>query len=394
VVYADAEAFAQDYAANLANGGVFVPTEADYEAREIVEVRLRLAWCDREIDLEGEVVHIVPREMIEMGGEPGVAVQFLESPAQVRDRLAPLGADPEGSSSAPLDDLRHAPRKRVRVAARIDSGAGSVWGRTRNLSRTGVLVGIEEGEIPVGERVRVVMRHPATDDELEIAGVVVRHIETEGRTSALAIHFDPQTADRETVERFVEDVQGAEHTRRLGGISGPIAELGPQSIVQMFSQTSPQGSIVLRNGEDEGVISFRGGELVLARLGSVSGMKAMVRMLTWVDGTFEFYSTVEESSVGDEPFSLQAAVFDAMRQIDESERLDLGRSFPLQARLVAVRDAALEAADDRTKVESALLDLAHAGFTVQRALEVIPEPDPEIFRALRSLIDQGALELR
>jgi hypothetical protein len=47
-----------------------------------------------------------------------------------------------------------------------------------------------------------------------------------------------------------------------------------------------------------------------------------------------------------------------------------------------------------TKVEEALLDLASAGFTVQRALEVIPEPDAEIFRALRSLVDGEMLELR
>ena len=47
-----------------------------------------------------------------------------------------------------------------------------------------------------------------------------------------------------------------------------------------------------------------------------------------------------------------------------------------------------------SKIEEALLDLAQAGFTVQRSLEVIPEPDSEVFGAMRSLIDAGMLELR
>jgi len=46
-----------------------------------------------------------------------------------------------------------------------------------------------------------------------------------------------------------------------------------------------------------------------------------------------------------------------------------------------------------SKVEAAILDLARAGFTVQRMLDVIPEPDPEIFRALQNLRDAGLVEL-
>jgi len=37
------------------------------------------------------------------------------------------------------------------------------------------------------------------------------------------------------------------------------------------------------------------------------------------------------------------------------------------------------------------VDLARAGFTVQRMVDVIPEPDPEIYRALGSLLDGGVL---
>jgi len=393
VGYEAGEAFTRDYQANLSSGGVFVATSERFEPREIVVVRLRLAWCRRDIDLEGEVVHIVPAELADVGGRPGVAVQFLASPGDLRDRLAPLCVD-IGPPPPPSDDEeRRAPRKAVRVAARIETARGTLAGRTRNLSHSGVLIGLSEGSVDLGERVRVGIRHPAIDHELEVEGVVVRQVKSGGRVTAIAVHFELTEPQRPTVERFVEALQGAENTRQLGGITGPIAELGPQSIVQMFASTAPRGTIVLRRGEEEGLICFEGNLMRTVRLGAATGMKALVRMLSWKEGSFEFHGTVEEVDHPDPPFPLQAAVFDAVRQIDEGRR-EAG-SFPLQARLVACHGGEAGTFDGvLSKVEEALLDLAHAGFTVQRALEVIPEPDSDIFRALQSLVDGGMIELR
>src|SRR5262245_8974367 len=71
IEYGSARDFALDYRANLSNGGVFVATERSFAPRDFVLVRLRLPWCNRMIDLEGEVVHIVPAEMAGVGGQPG-----------------------------------------------------------------------------------------------------------------------------------------------------------------------------------------------------------------------------------------------------------------------------------------------------------------------------------
>jgi hypothetical protein len=40
-----------------------------------------------------------------------------------------------------------------------------------------------------------------------------------------------------------------------------------------------------------------------------------------------------------------------------------------------------------------VLDLVSVGFTIERILEVVPEPDPEIYGALESLLEQGAITL-
>jgi len=393
--YGSARDFAQDFRANLSNGGVFVPTQRTFALRDFVVVRLRLPWCNRMIDLEGEVVHIVPKEMASMGAQPGVAVQFREPPAGIRGRLAPLCADqaPPPAPAPAADEHRIAPRKSVRVAVRLDTASGVVRGRTRNLSRSGVLIDVHEGTAAVGERARVVLGHPSSREELAIGCVVVRAASNAGRVSALAVKFDESEAHRAAVLRYIESLQETEHARRLGVITGPIAELGPQSIVQMFATTARRGTIYLRHAEEEGLICFEGGLLRVARIGPLTGVKALIRMLVWREGTFEFHTGVDEPGGGDAPLPLEAALFEAVRKIDEGGRIDTS-AFPLQARLVALHTGAGEFSGALSKVEEALLDVARAGFTIQRALEVIPEPDVEIFRALRALIDSDMLELR
>ena len=394
IEYGSARDFAHDYRANLSSGGVFVASQRNFALRDFVVVRLRLPWCNRVIDLEGEVVHIVPAEMAGVGGRPGVAVQFREPPAGIRGRLGPLCTEqtPPAPPPAP-DESRRQPRKAVRVDLHLEGPRGAIRGRTRNLSHSGVLVDVQEGSAAIGERVRATLKNPANGDECAIDGNVVRVAQNAGRISSLAVQFDADAARRSAVAKFIEALQDTEHTRRLGAISGPIGELGTQSVVQMFATTAQRGTIYLRHAEDEGVICFESGVLRVARIGPLTGKKALVRMLGWKDGTFEFHAAVDESGGGDAPLPFQAAVLDAVRSIDESRRVD-GAAFPLQARLVACHVSEGQFTGALSKLEEALLDVAQAGFTVQRALEVIPEPDSEVFRALRSLIDAGMLELR
>ena len=48
---------------------------------------------------------------------------------------------------------------------------------------------------------------------------------------------------------------------------------------------------------------------------------------------------------------------------------------------------------ENSKVEDAILDLARGEFTIRRILDMIPEPDVEILRALTFLADLGSIEI-
>jgi Tfp pilus assembly protein PilZ len=387
--FESAEAFQSEYATNLANGGVFIATDEDLQLRQPVRVELVLAFCRKRLTLVGEVVHRMTPEMARMGAPVGVAVQFEGTVQELRKRLEPLRALSGAPQHQPKDSgRRKAPRRKARVAARIDGDAGEVAGHTRDLSRSGVMVSVPGKGVPVGDKVRLALTHPTSGESMEVDGVVVREIETDGAVSGLGIAFEPAAQERGELERFVEGVQSSEHARRLGGISGDIGELGMQNLLPMFTSTARAGTLTLCRGEDEGVIGFDGGLLRFARLGPASGMKALLRLMAWSEGRFEFHAHLDPVEETEAPLPLEAALFDAVRLLDEEKRIDRSR-LPADAKPRVTGPGG--DAEDLSKVESAVLDLVRAGFTVQRMVDVIPEPDPEIYRALESLSERGAI---
>jgi Tfp pilus assembly protein PilZ len=393
VCFPDAEAFQKEYDGNLVNGGTFLASDERLALREAVLVELALEFCGESVQLESEVVHVITAEMAELGGAAGVAVQFQGHPHEIRSKLEPLARACGTLQYRPNDTGRRVePRVQARVPARVEGGDEPLEGHTRNLSRTGVLIAVPGKGVPVGECVRLQLEHPTTGEIMKVQGKVVREIQSQGDVSALGIQFDPPRAMRAEVERFVGDVQSTEHARRLGGIAGSLAELGPQTLLQMFGKVSSVGTLTLRSGGEEGIVSFEGGLLRHAQLGSASGMKALLRMLAWRDGSFAFHAHLDAVRATDPPLPLEEAILEVGRRLEQGARID-HRRFPAEARVNVAGEADAPGREARSKVEEAVLDLARAGFEVRRIVDVIPEPDPEIYRALESLADCGAIRV-
>ncbi len=392
MTFSDAEQFRREYTANLDNGGVFIETTESLSLRETVEVRLELAGVAQTISVPGEVVHIVPPEMASAGGKPGAAIQFGCSKSALRKMLEPFASQCESLDSKPADSgQRRSARVPAQVAVRIEAAGETIVGHTRNLSQTGVLVSVPGQGYPAGEQVRVTLSHPLTEKSLSVGAVVVRVVATVGGVVALAIEFDPVGSEREKLHRFIHELQSAEHARRLGGIYGSIDEVGVSNLLQMFGKTSRLGTLTLAHGEQQAVLGFEDGLIRCAQLGPVSGLKALSRILLWTEGSFEFHARLEPIESPGAPLPFDAAMLDSTHQIDELYRLDLD-AFPPEARLRLV--SGRDSDDDATeRVEQAVLDLARAGFSIQRILDVIPDPDPEILKAISALVDLGAIRV-
>jgi hypothetical protein len=120
------------------------------------------------------------------------------------------------------------------------------------------------------------------------------------------------------------------------------------------------------------VICFEGGVLRVARIGPLTGIKALIRMLCWDEGTFEFHTSRRGAGRRRRAAAAPGGAARAARNIDESRRIDAARFRSRRGWSRATSEGQFTGA--LSKVEEALLDVAQAGFTVQRALEVIPEP--------------------
>ena len=297
--------------------------------------------------------------------------------------------------------------------------------------------------IPVGAPISMFISHPQSGEQMEVAGTVVRHLATDdGEVTAMGVEFHTAEARQTEVANFINDVRAAEHSRRLGGITGPIAELGIENLLQMFGASSTQGTLTVNRGAEEGFILFEGGMLLAARLGRESGMDALERMLSWREGSFEFHARLEEIERDIDPVSLSAAILDVLCHLDEDGRpetsdhgdlsslvdsdplLDLdidedlgvdlddddeeedddddwdpqadskpdydtaGTRVRIQPGTVFAVDAEVVAAlrGELGQTEEAVLDLAEVGMTVARMLEVIPEAEVDVYSALDTLL--------
>jgi len=490
VAYQSEDAFRREFAQNISKGGIFVPSRHQIEMRERIELELSLTFADRSVILPGEVVHCIPPEMAQSGAQPGVAIQFLMSVDELRAKLDGFSAP----APSPVDEQqlgtgrRVAPRSRAHVPADLEIDGEWVEGHTRNVSTSGVLIALPGDPPPLGRRLKVRIRLPAARDQMKVPGQVARHLDASG-VSCVGIQFQVPEAREPDVAAFMERVRAVEHARRLGGINGPIADLGIRSVLVMFGTTAPEGMLTLSRGEEEGYILIERG-MLRAEVGLLHGREALEELLSWHEGSFAFEgqaddalvtgegipvselageagpaasdgdwdSEVEapaddeelvlmdledlESPVPPQPESEGAIDLDAEELRSEqseaegfqlgADALELNEGAPetaaqrdgfvpdgdhslgefvlddeeadeIEARLQVDAasvdpDATLVATgegdrSDLGKTEEALLDLAAVGMTVAKAVEIIPEPDDQIYAALQTLLVEGFLTL-
>jgi len=314
VEFATEEDFRREYASNIANGGVFIASEESFEVRELVRVQLHLAYCDRRFEFDAEVVHCIPPEMAEAGAQPGVALQFQADAAELRSELESLaGPMAMGDERASGAGRRAALRSPIRVPVRLKLSDGSwVAGRSRNLSSSGMLLVVPGRFVPVGEAVTAEVRNPTADEELVVDGVVARHVRRDGdEVVALGIEFDLPASKRSAAHEFVSRLRRTQHTRRLGGIRGPIGDLGVEGLLAMFGSAASQGTLRLTQDVYEGFVTFEKGLFGGAEAGGRTGLEALALLLTWQEGTFEFETHAEACLSEQAPLPLEVAIREA-----------------------------------------------------------------------------------
>jgi hypothetical protein len=370
-------------------------------------IQLALVWCGEQLHLDGEVVHCLTPEMAAAGGTPGVAVQLNAPPEHLRDQFSPYVNLAETNEVLTGAGLRQSQRAQARVTAKlIEDGEVKAEYRTRDISTSGVLLADEGRPLPVGESISLAFEHPVTGETLEVAGIVVRHVQSEsGGISGMGVQFAIPDSQRAEVSKFLSEVRAAEHSRQLAGVTGSISDIGTEATLRKFAAVVDEGTLVLKHGGEEGFIGFRKGRFTGARLGRSAGRVAFRKLIAWQDGEFEMLPRLDDQTLDDVSMDLDAVIARAKAENVRRAKAEASPKDPARRRAdparpvlpgsqFSVMHERIDAdTTDLCKTEEAVLDLAAVKMTVIRMLEVIPEDDLDIYDAIHGLMERGFIEM-
>ncbi len=211
---------------------------------------------------------------------------------------------------------------------------------------------------------------------------------------------DPEAVARRVqalLEERVQDKGEDEPTsEEVGGVGGQLSQLPLADLLQLFHVSQKTGIVDLRRGRnpesaESGRVLLRGGEIVHAAVRSITGEKALYRLLAWDRGEFRFApSAVAEESSLDKP--TRSLLQEGLRQNQELARhADSLPSLDSNVHL-KIRRSSLPVVIHPLTQEVLLVLEAYSriGDVVDRC----SFPDYQVLRTLRTLIERGMVELR
>jgi Domain of unknown function (DUF4388)/FHA domain len=173
-------------------------------------------------------------------------------------------------------------------------------------------------------------------------------------------------------------------------MAGSIEEIPLPDLLQLLSTSRKSGVLVVRMDNTTGRLFLRKGQIYYANLdnGNAGPRKAIVRMLSWTQGSFEL-EPPDESPVPEEmDESTEALLMEGMRQLDEYH-VQLEKLPPLTTPLSISRPLTAKLRDlspDELDVFQAVLE---GDTTLGGLFDRSPLSDLTLAEKLRTLIDKG-----
>ncbi len=194
---------------------------------------------------------------------------------------------------------------------------------------------------------------------------------------------------------FARRAQHAITTATRAQLAGSTDDLSVVDLVQTFEVASKSGTLRLRNGDLEAVLTFRHGALVDARQGKLTGQEAAFRAILWGESAFEIVfkapDNVEpkESTIG---MSTAAVILEGLRRADDWGRL-LRDLPPLGAHLSVREDELLDRLADIPDEVDGIIKLLDGSRTLLGVIDDSPFDDVSSLETLVKLAESGLLDV-
>ncbi len=183
--------------------------------------------------------------------------------------------------------------------------------------------------------------------------------------------------------------QEAALTRSSQTLAGSTSEMGLPDLLQMFGLNQKTGMLrISKVGHLPGRIALQDGKLVSAELGQLRGPKALYRLLEWDDAQFEVAPLMQTQPDTDLPESVEEALMEGMRQLDEKKKLE--GEFPLYGKVLKVVEKPPES--EQSPREAELFNVLETAEDISSAMNALSWPDYEIYRMVVYFIRKGFVE--
>ena len=390
--YESPRALSDAFARELGRGAVFIPAadlHAAPEAGAKVRLRLLFLFSGGEVTIEGEIVTALLQGIRSAGGTPGVAVAVSESEPELRRRIeAETGLTLPVVDEPPCHELSAGPRFAARTPVTLELEGRRFTAETLDISANGLLALLPGIDLSEGSTLNITVEHPRGGPSLEIDGRVANATRCHHGLMAHGIQFQYSLDRFEEVCGFVDALSGHQHARALTTLAGSLRDNPLENVIETFSSACPTGTLRLARGTEEGKIVYRGETIVSVTCGLVSGAKALGRMFSWRDASFEFEPEAEVLDVADAPLHLTSVVLTASVERDEMGRLDLASiddetTFVVDTELFNTLEASLD------EIGCELVANVEMGFPVGALLDIHPISDALVYQKLAELIEAG-----
>jgi hypothetical protein len=145
------------------------------------------------------------------------------------------------------------------------------------------------------------------------------------------VAMDPSSAQASEAEaraRLESNAARRQQTANAGRpMSGSVEEIPLPDLLQLLSTSKKSGVLTVRGNYGTGRIYLRKGQIYYATINdnfAVKPQKAIYRLLTWGDGSFELEPPDDRQVIDEVTESTEALLMEGMRQLDEIRHIAMG----------------------------------------------------------------------
>ncbi|HVT09175.1 MAG TPA: DUF4388 domain-containing protein, partial [Polyangia bacterium] len=178
-------------------------------------------------------------------------------------------------------------------------------------------------------------------------------------------------------------------------MAGSIEEIPLPDLLQLLSTSRKSGVLVVRTDTATGKLFLRKGQIYYATLdpGNAGSRKAVIRMLSWTQGSFEL-DAPDESPVPEEmDESTEALLMEGMRQLDEYN-VQIEKLPPLSTSLSIPRPLTPKLRELTPEELDVFQAVMEGDTTISGLFDRSPLSDLMLAEKLRTLIEKGYVVTR